>query len=184
LNNKFDDFLNQAKDEFNNIQTPDMWENIENAIAPPIKVKHNWLYNIEEFLFTFRFQLSTVTVCLCIVIVGLLVNTNNMKMISMAEAGKFASEIDKDVFKAQKIYENAIDKMAMNFASMDLKENSELVRLQLDKLQTLDELIVECKHYLEENPYYPEIHKQLFYAYQEKIKIYKFLESQTERSIS
>ncbi len=70
-NKKFDEILKQTKDKCNNIETSNIFSNCEKDITPLIKVKHNWLYNLEEFLFTYRFHLFIAVICLCI-IVGIL----------------------------------------------------------------------------------------------------------------
>ncbi len=92
------------------------------------------------------------------------------QFVSSDEAYRLAEQIQSEVFDAQKAYEHSIKKMENLVSHKRYDGNSELAQLYFQKLQTLDMLILECKSYMDQNPYNPALHRQLFYAYQSKIE--------------
>ena len=178
---KMDDILKNAKNEWNSdSQTPDMWDAIhKNIQSDPTSI----FQRIWEYLFEYK-MVSATGFAVVIVLLAVTFTYNPSPLISARKAEKLANKIDNDVYKAQKIYENVIAEMEINCTLDELTTDNMLAQAYFDKLHLLDQVIDLCKTSLEDNPYNPTIHKQLFFAYNEKIKVYKDLQNLSEKEIS
>ena len=178
-----DDLLKKVKDELIiNQKTPEMWNEIYNEIHEQKSI----ISTISEFVNNYRYQVSFAVTFAILIFISFTIFKpfDSEKMISISEAAKLADKIDKDVFKAQKIYEQVISEMEQNCTVTELTTKNDLAQAFFDKLYLLDQVIVLCKSSLEDNPYNSEIHKQLFYAYNEKIKVYKEIQNLNIGSLS
>lgn len=178
---KMDDILKNAKSEWNNSQqTPDMWKSIHQEInSGKVGAGQKILGFVLEYKMTFATGFA-----LLVILVAITITQNPSKLITAYEAEKLANEIDRDVYKAQKIYENVIAEMEKNCPISELTTENNLAQAYFDKIRLLDQVIFLCKSSLEENPYNPTIHKQLFFAYNEKINVYKELQTLSEKELS
>ena len=176
-----EDILNDAKIEMDFTQkAPDIWDGIFQEI------NEEKLWNFQSFfqmLFEYKLQIA-VGFAVVFILTSFTINQLNPHgLISISKAEKLANKIDKDVFEAQKKYENVIAEMEQNCGLSELTTENDLAQAYFDKLHLLDQMIMVCKSSLDDNPYNPQIHKQLFFAYNEKIKVYKDLQIINERDI-
>lgn len=175
--NKYEDILQNAKAEIDReVKSPEMWS----AISSQIESNKNPIINfLRNFWRNRKFELSLATSFIIVLIIAgsLFFNNTEQKLISVQAAEEMAEDIDKDIYKAQKIYENVIAKLEQNCTVSEIESKNALAQAYFDKLHTLDQLILECKTALQENPYNPAIHKKLFFAYNEKIEVYNKLEN-------
>ena len=177
-----DEILKNAKNEMNSsIETPDMWQSIHQEIKED---KMSFFDIILNKIMGNKMIFATGIAVVLLVVVVVINQQNFDGMISAKEAEKLANNIDKNVYKAQNMYEKVIAEMEDNCSISELTSDNSLAQAYFDKLALLDQMILVCKSSLESNPYNPEIHKQLFYAYNEKIKVYKELQNLDERKIS
>jgi hypothetical protein len=176
-----DDILKNSKNEMNSIpQTPDMWKKIQKNIQSE---KQNILQQIWDFIFDHKMVIATGFACI-IIILTISFFHNPTRLISATEAEKLANKIDDDVYKAQQLYEHVIAEMELNCTLSELTTDNSLAQAYFDKIHLLDQVIDLCKSSLEKNPYSPAIHKQLFFAYNEKINVYKALGTLNEKELS
>jgi hypothetical protein len=175
--NKYEDILQNAKEEMDReVNSPEMWP----AISSQIESNNNPIVNVLRNLWNNRkYTLSLVTGFLIILIIAgsLFFNNREQELISVQHAEEMAEDIDKDIYKAQKIYENVLARLEKNCTVSEIESKDALAQAYFDKLHTLDQLILDCKTALQENPYNPAIHKNLFFAYNEKIEVYNKLEN-------
>jgi len=94
---------------------------------------------------------------------------SNATLLTGNEASMLANEIDAKVFESQRLYEEVLNQLDQQMSTELIESDNEVIELYLEKIRTLDILIAQCKYDLEENPYNPNIHRTLFYAYNEKL---------------
>ena len=176
-----EDILNNAKIEMKSVQqTPDMWNEIHSEIT---KDKQTVFALIFERLFEHKLIYATAFAVVFLFISFTISEIQNHGLISISKAEKLANKIDEEVFDAQKKYEDVIAKMEENCSITELTSENNLAQAYFDKLYLLDQMILVCKSSLENNPYNSQIHKQLFFAYNEKINVYKELQILNEREL-
>ncbi|NOZ74016.1 MAG: hypothetical protein GXO90_01370 [FCB group bacterium] len=171
INKSFNQWLNRAKDESEALKTPDyLWQNIVRDLEKPRQKKSRWSLIGGYFSFRpkWKFALGGLVLVLA---TGLMIRTlKTPRLIDENQAEYLASEINEEVYTAQHTYEKAISKLEKRLQRKYEDPDNEWIRLSLERIDMIDELIRECKTSLEDNPYNPVIQRTLFTAYGEKLE--------------
>jgi hypothetical protein len=176
-----EEILNSARSEMNAApQTPRMWPQIQREIS---KDKKNIFDLFPEIFSHYKLTTAMGFAIVVIVLSVTIFSLTSPRLISVSKAEKLANNIDEQVYEAQKIYESVIAEMEQKCKFSELTTDNDLAQAYFDKLHLLDQMILVCKSSLKDNPYNPVIHKQIIFAYNQKIKVYKELQNLDERNI-
>ncbi|MBN2281422.1 MAG: hypothetical protein JXQ65_12650 [Candidatus Marinimicrobia bacterium] len=179
---KMEDILKNAKIEIESTpKTPNMWKEVFKEIDTETPQPRKKFFHT---LFEYKIQAAIGFAIVFLTMIMILDRINPHHLISVSRAEKLANNIDKKVFEAQKQYEEVIAEMEAHCPVSELTSQNDLAQAYFDKLHLLDQMILICKSSLEDNPYNSQIHRQLFFAYNEKIKVYKEMQNLKEREIS
>ena len=168
---QFEQWLQKAKNESAEFQPSDqVWSKIQKEIQNTDQ-KESWLEKVTR-IFTPPPQLQAAIVGSALVVMAYFLVMNpkqDTRLITENEAAILASDIDRKVFESQRLYEEVLTVLEKQVTEEIPSDAHEVFDLYKEKIKMLDILIAECKVNLKENPYNPEIHKSLFYAYTEKL---------------
>jgi hypothetical protein len=161
---------------YQNIEAPeDLWHMVYSGIRRVESEQKKIVY--------IRKVIAIAAVFILTITAGILYrNTSDYRNLTPGKAGVMASDLRKDIWKAQNKYEKAIAKYQTVVLQDTSLSNSPEAQPLLEKLALMDGLIVECKNELSMNPYYPPIHQTLIFAYQQKLIILGMLDNRGDES--
>ncbi|MBC8344974.1 MAG: hypothetical protein ISR82_07155 [Candidatus Marinimicrobia bacterium] len=168
---QFDHWLKEAKKEGSSLEPSySVWHKIQNEIKTEQIKKPWWDRALDMVAPKPKYQVAFAAFTMIIVTVIMVMNREpELRLISDNEAAMLATEIDRKVFESQRLYEEVLAALEKQVEMEIPEEAHEVFELYKEKVKMLDTLIAECKLNLQENPYNPNIHKSLFYAYSEKL---------------
>ena len=173
----FDDFLNRAREEFQQESSPVyLWNRIDKDISGKWKEFIFFDRVIRLFKTNYKPILAFASVAVILILSLSIVLRDRDGFITATEAEYLAIEIEEEVYRAQGRYERAISKMEKHILPSGTVKHSERVEAYLAKVDMLNSLIEECKILFIENPYNEKLHKTLIAAYRNKIETLEEIE--------
>jgi hypothetical protein len=150
--------LEAAKKLKTPVQAPYLWQRIETALSEEKKTAFSW-FSRQAFL---RWG-TAATLGLVIVVGAVLLFSSEAPRSGLLEQ-KALAKIEKKESRYVEAIEELEDLVIPKMAELDL----ELMFLYRDKLETIDQQIIQCREAIEENPANAHIRRYLMAALQDK----------------